>query len=63
MPILKGFKKHNIFSFYFSILCGKHFIGEHIALGNENIRKQIAIKNENLKIKLQKIEQILLEEF
>ena len=63
MPILNGYKNHNIFSFYFSILCGKHFIDEHIALGNENIRKQIAIQEKNLKIKLQKIEQILLEEF
>ena len=50
------------FLFDFSLLCGKHFIDEHIALDNENIKKQIAIK-ENLKIKLQKIEKILLEEF
>ena len=62
MPILKGYKKHNIFNFYFSTLCGKYFIDENIALENENIIKQIAIK-ENLKIKLQKIEKILLQEF
>tara|TARA_A100001201_G_C4011461_1_gene177696 strand:+ start:467 stop:649 length:183 start_codon:yes stop_codon:yes gene_type:complete len=59
-----GFKmtEQNKFLFDFSILCGKYFIDENIALENENIRKQIAIK-ENLKIKLQKIEKILLEEF
>ena len=62
MPILKGYKNHNIFNFYFSTLCGKYFIDENIALENENIIKQIEVK-ENLKIKLQKIEQILLEEF
>ena len=39
-----------ISKFSFSILCGKYFIDENIALENENIRKQIAIK-ENLKIK------------
>ena len=65
MPVLKGYKKHNIFNFYFSTLCGKYFIDENIALENENIIKQIAIKafKENLKIKLQKIEKILLQEF
>ena len=62
MPNLKGYKNHNIFNFYFSTLCGKYFIDENIALENENIIKQIEVK-ENLKIKLQKIEQILLEEF
>ena len=54
--------KQNKFLFDFSLLCQKHFIDENIALENENIEKQIAIK-ENLKIKLQKIEKILLEEF
>ena len=62
MPILKGYKNPNIFNFYFSTLCGKYFIDENIALENENIIKQIEVK-ENLKIKLQKIEKILLEEF
>lgn len=59
---MKGGFKHNIFNFYFSTLCGKYFIDENIALENQNIIKQIAAK-ENLKIKLQKIEKILLEEF
>lgn len=62
MPILKGYKNHNIFNFYFSTLCGKYFIDQNIALENEKIIKQIEVK-ENLKIKLQKIEKILLEEF
>ena len=48
---MKGLNK---FLFDFCILCQKHFIDEHIALGNENIKKQFVVK-ENFKIKLQKI--------
>ena len=62
MPILNGSKDINKFLFDFSVLCGKHFICEHIALENENIRKQLAIK-EDFNIKLKKVENILLEEF
>jgi|TARA_B100001939_G_scaffold45264_1_gene34932 hypothetical protein len=62
MPFLNGTNEQNKFLFDFSILCGKHFIDEHIALENENIRKQLAIK-EDLSIKLKKIETILLQEF
>jgi len=62
MPFLNGTNEQNKFLFDFSILCGKHFIDEHIALENENIRKQLAIK-EDFSIKLEKIETILLQEF
>ena len=62
MPFLNGTNEQNKFLFDFSILCGKHFIDEHIALENENIRKQLAIK-EDFSIKLEKVEKILLEEF
>jgi len=62
MPFLNGTREQNKFLFDFTVLCQKHFIDEFVALENENIKKQIAIK-ENLKIKLQKIEKILLEEF
>ena len=62
MPFLNGTKEQNKFLFDFCVLCNKHFIDEHIALENENIRKQFAVK-ENLKIKLENIEKILLEEF
>jgi hypothetical protein len=55
MPILNGTNEQNKFLFDFSILCGKHFIDEHIALENETIKKQLAAQ-ENLEIKLQKIE-------
>jgi len=65
MPIRfkNGTREQNKFLFDFTVLCQKHFIDEFVALENENIRKQFAVKDENLKIKLQKIEQILLEEF
>ena len=62
MPFLNGTREQNKFLFDFTVLCQKHFIDEFVALENENIKKQIAIK-ENSKIKLQKIEKILLEEF
>ena len=62
MPFLNGTKEQNKFLFDFCVLCNKHFIDEHIALDNENIRKQIAIK-ENPEIKLKKIEKILLKDF
>ena len=38
MPFLNGTNEQNKFLFDFSILCGKHFIDEHIALENKNIR-------------------------
>ena len=62
MPFLNGTREQNKFLFDFTVLCQKHFIDEFVALDNENIKKQFAVK-ENLKIKLQKIEKILLEEF
>ena len=64
MPIRfkNGTREQNKFLFDFFGLCQKHFIDEHIALENKSIRKQFAVK-ENLKIKLQKVEKILLEEF
>ena len=62
MPFLNGTREQNKFLFDFTVLCQKHFIDEFVAIENEKIKKQIAIK-ENSKIKLQKIEKILLEEF
>jgi len=62
MPFLNGTNEQNKFLFDFTVLCGKHLICEHIALENENIRKQFSIK-EDFTIKLQKIEKILREEF
>ena len=62
MPFLNGTKEQNKFLFDFCVLCNKHFIDEHDALENENIKKQFAVK-ENLEIKLKKIEKILLKDF
>jgi|TARA_R100000482_G_scaffold119143_1_gene63588 hypothetical protein len=62
MPFLNGTKEQNKFLFDFCVLCNKHFIDEHIALQNENIKKQFAVK-ENPEIKLKKIEKILLKDF
>ena len=62
MPFLNGTNEQNKFLFDFCVLCNKHFIDEHIALQNENIKKQFAVK-ENPEIKLKKIEKILLKDF
>ena len=62
MPFLNGTREQNKFLFDFTVLCQSHFIDEHVALNNENIKKQLAEK-ENLTIKLKKLEQILLQEF
>jgi hypothetical protein len=62
MPILNGNTEVNAFLNNFSIACNNLYIDEHIALENENIRKQLAIK-ENYKTKLEKIITILKEEF
>ena len=62
MPILNENTEINAFLNNFSIVCNNLYIDEHIALENENIKKQLAIK-ENYKTKLEKIITILKEEF
>jgi|TARA_R110001632_G_scaffold87162_1_gene189564 hypothetical protein len=62
MPILNETTEVNAFLNDFSIACNNFYVDEHIALENENIRKQLATK-ENYKTKLEKITAILKEEF
>lgn len=62
MPVQSKSKSANEVLFRLSILCQDLYIDEHVALENQNVRKQLAVK-ESLNDKMTALRKIMESEF